>query len=307
MRALSTAACRSRRHPRSSRARRHTAGTTTLEIVVALPIIALLLSATTLLLFSALRGLGAQLDTITARLETRRSVSVLADALTPLRGRDVRIVEDTLIEIDAHTRAGVLCASVPSQILVAWTPGDDDLEAVRPGDAIELWASGAAPGDVPYPVVRSVRHHQDALSDPASVAACSRGTGRPLSWITVDSLVPNPLIGGPVLSLRRTRWVHYRNGTGWWIGRRRFDGITWDGTQPVAGPVDARQLGGMAITGWAQDGGTTSTIDSIQLLDVMVRRRAPAGRTAMAMVRMPLFHAVPLGHVGTPPPTVKMP
>ena len=262
-------------------------GVTLLEIVVALPIVLLLLAVTALLLIGAVRGADTRLEAMAARSETRRGITMLGELLAPLRQRDLRILSDTVLEVDAHVAVGTVCAVVtPAQLLIAWSSVASGHERARVGDALALWMPGAHPGDPPIAVERLVRDLREIVAPSQPDAGCPR---RATSWslATVESLPPL-LRGAPVLARRQTRWVHYRSGAHWWIGQRTIVGGAWEPTQPVTGPTVSRAERGLSISAWPRDAPGGAAADSTVLVAVTISQGLAAGGIATGTVLVPI-------------------
>lgn len=272
-----------RRRPRCS------AGVTLLEVLVALPIMAMLMSACALLLLTVMRGFEERMHAIRTQLEIRRGTVLAARALAPLRTRDLRTVSDSALEIAAHLAVGILCVPVShTQVTVSWSSPPPSGEGIRVGDVIEVWPRGPDAGTLAPSVERTVlelRNHTGCDGVPASLP----GGGGSQSLLTVDSIPGELIAGTPVLVRRRHRWVHYRSAGSWWIGRRTFDGRLWDGTQPVIGPVNSARDGGMQVVAWRQDAMATAHPDSTMLLDVTIRGAIPVGADVRATHRIPVI------------------
>lgn len=270
------------------RCRRTRDGVTLLEIVVALPMVALLMSACTLLLFATLRGLGAEVESVGARLDARRTTVMLTRTMASLRARDVHAVTDTMVEIAEHQGVGMLCDTGTSgRLVVVWPHAVQPGEGARPGDLLELWGLADSAGAMPRRIEREVRATQLTIPVAQQAAACGAVSG---VWllVTVDSIDHDLLPGGPVLVRRRQRYLQYRSGSAWWIGRRTFDGASWDGTQPVAGPVDSPRDHGMTmVPGWRQ-GTDSGDVDALILMDIAMRRALPGGATVRMGARVPI-------------------
>jgi len=274
--------------PMVRRPSRVCAGVTLLEVLVALPIMAILMSASSLLLFATLRGLEGRMHAIRTHAEIRRGAVLTRRALAPLRARDLRAVSDSQLEIAEHLTIGILCASVShTQLVVAWPSAPPGGDGIRSGDLLEFWPRGLDAGTLAPPVERAVRGVASHTGRDALSATCVTGIVS-RSIVTVDSIPGALVVGAPVLVRRRQRWLHYRSASAWWIGRRSFDGRQWDGTQPVVGPVNSPHDGGMFVMAWRRDGAAPDQPDSTIILDVTIRRTIPDGGVSSTTSRMPL-------------------
>lgn len=272
------------RHADAGEAR---AGTTLIELLVALPLTVLVaVLAVSLLLHvgRTARGQGARLAT--AR-ELRHARLVLSRELEALHGTDIQTLNDSLLEFRAHLGILVLCAaSSATEVEVAAVddaPRSGWLAGVRAGDDFEAWAMPSAATDLPQ------RWRGQIVQPPTtmSISTCGPAPGAPARrrWrLTLASAPGVPLVPGmPVAIGRPVRYRHYQSGSQWWLGRRTRDAAGWDVTQPVAGPLLSYRDAGMQVRGFTREGVDTALPDSLALIRITLRapRRLHDARSAM--------------------------
>ncbi|MFN9089872.1 MAG: type II secretion system protein J [Gemmatimonadaceae bacterium] len=273
------------------------AGTTLVELLVALPLTVLVaVMAVALLLHVAKAGRGQWARLATTR-ELRHARLVLARDLESVHGTDIRVLTDTLLEFRAHLGVLVLC-TVPSGMAIDVAVPDtgaagDWVSAVRAGDDLIGWALPHAPSDTPQrwmaPIVAPPKGLGVGTCGPAPMVP-----PRPRWRLTVAATSGVPLAPGmPVGIGRPVRYRHYQSGSRWWLGRRTRDAAGWDVTQPVAGPLLSATEHGMALQGFSHRGVPTTWPDSMALLRIVLRasRRvhdARSGHVDSAAVEVPL-------------------
>ncbi len=232
-------------------------GTTLIELLVALPLVAVLGAAAVMLLLQAHR-LVRHADSLTAaNRELRHAVAAIASDLRPLRAVDLVAWSDTSVEFDAMVGAGIVCEGRGSLRQVDLLPVTDD-DAARtnwntppqPGDVLHLWLST---GLSAIPESATAR-----LTGVARVRACTlapqlQNTTAPAALaqrlqLSVP-LLRAPQLGSPVRVVRRVRLATYKGGDGaWYVGRSTWSGGAWDVIQPIAGPVLSPSRGGLRLT-----------------------------------------------------------
>ncbi len=232
-------------------------GSSLIEVLVALPIIALIGVIAVQLLLSVHRQVIRDDGTLGATRELRQGAFILASELRGVRSRDVFVWSDTSIEFDATVGTGVVCAAPPGAATLDLVDDDgataaavatdaDPLAAIwnqppQAGDRITLWLAEPHPAsthsaDTLRRVVRTLH----------ALTAGSHCAGSPLlasSATTIrlqlaDSTTSAVAVGTPARITRRTRYSLYRAGDGdWFLGRRTMGVTGWDVIQPVAGPL----------------------------------------------------------------------
>lgn len=233
-------------------------GTTLVELLVALPIGAMVgLVAISLLLDT--HKLARQLNSTTeiAR-ELRQAAAVLASEIRPLSSADIVAWTDTSLDMQALAGSGVTCAVPASNVI--------DLLPLNGTDALRTsWFAAPQAGDRVYSVgadsamVPTDRNWQSDVLSGSSSPATSSCAGQPLLGLSSSSgtvvrltlanaMSAKPSVGSPVRITRRTRYSLYRASDGlWYMGRKTFNGLAWTTIQPVAGPFDKPLLHGLLI------------------------------------------------------------
>lgn len=237
---------------------RNRRGTTLVELIVALPIGAIVgMVAMSLLLDT--HKLARRLNSTTeiAR-ELRQAAAVLASEIRPLSAADIVAWTDTSLDMQALAGSGVTCA-VPASNVIEMLPlnGTDALRTswfATPQAGDRVYSVGADSAIAP-----TDRNWQsDALSGSSSSAssacvgqpllALSRNAGNVVRLTLANAMSAKPAVGSPVRITRRTRYSLYRASDGlWYMGRKTFNGLIWTTIQPVAGPFDKPLLHGLLI------------------------------------------------------------
>jgi len=261
-------------------------GSSLIELLVALPLLALLGSVAVMLLLFVARSARMQSRTLQVSRELRHAVLVLSHDIDRLRVGDVLAVSDTLLEFDARLGAAVVCDPPTSGQLVvgdvsALSPSP--LNVVRAGDALSAWRtpgvhSGAGIVGPPQSARTSVGTWTPIGTGPCGAAGDALRVPR---WRTaVDSMWATDIVPGtPVLLQRRTRYTHYRSDGQWWIGRRALDVSGWETVQPLAGPLHSVAANGMTVQAYDRRGAVTTNASDVALLHVTLRApHTAAGR-----------------------------
>ena len=131
-------------------------GSTLIDILVALPLIALLGILAIQLLLGVHRSVIRTDGALGATRELRHGASVLSSEIRGLRPQDLVAWADTAVEFDATVGMGVACAISADRTSIDVVAADGDAAgdhpdrgpAVAPGGAVER-QSGAAHGSVP--------------------------------------------------------------------------------------------------------------------------------------------------------------
>ncbi|MBP6771912.1 MAG: hypothetical protein KA154_02875 [Gemmatimonadaceae bacterium] len=255
--------------PVTTRLIRQARGVGLLEVLVAIPLLALLGTLAVRLLLGVHQRALADDGALGAVRELRHGTAVLFAELRGVRDGDVIAWSDSTIEIDVTVAAGIVCnadlngqwiatlgtahggtsSSAPS--FDATIGGDIDAMWNAPpqsGDRIDWWEAGPAPDDslrANTDVVANVSVTNDCATSPLTAAASAANTTR-LQLATPRA--SRRSVGAPLRLLRRARYSHYRASDGkWYIGRRTMGPAGWDIVQPVAGPVDSRASGGFHL------------------------------------------------------------
>ncbi|MBY0491255.1 MAG: hypothetical protein K2R93_15540 [Gemmatimonadaceae bacterium] len=253
---------------RSPHARR---GSSLVELLTALPLMAVATGCALLLLVQAAADRRAHQAAHTGVRELRHARAVLAAELAPLRARELLTVTDTLLAVLSQQGIVTVCTSDSLTVDVAPALGASSawLDALRAGDPVLGFASSDALEDPPRPIVT-------ALAAPArrlGVGPCGRAITR--RWrLTHGGVVANgrPLArGAPLVVQREVQYVHYRSNGQWWLGRRARDGAAWETVQPIAGPLESPARRGLAMVGLTAAHAPTRAADSIAALAITLR------------------------------------
>ncbi|QJR34349.1 hypothetical protein [Gemmatimonas groenlandica] len=275
-----------------SRVARWRRGGTLVELLIALPIAALLAVAAAATLIGAWRiGRRAEASQGGTR-ELRHAQAAFESELRPLRAGDIRALSDTALEFDALLGAGVVCdataaaAGVNDRVEMASADPADArgvswASSVQIGDDLSLWRADADS-------LASLIEHRTTVRAISWGAACTASPWM-AGWadqrtvrLTLADASPSALVvGAPVALHRRTRLTLYRSGVLWYLGKRARTSGVWDGVQPVAGPFLSPVQRGM--TAQLLDAGGTATLrlsDAAAVRIELRADRAPDGRTA---------------------------
>jgi type II secretory pathway pseudopilin PulG len=238
------------------RAARH--GHTLLELLVALPLAALLGAIAVGLLLNA-HHLARRLDATTEQSrELRQAGEILTSELRSLSAADLISWSDTAIEFHALVASGFLCATHATNAL--------DLLPLDHTDALRTaWFATPQPDDDVWTLatdsalfVTSARWQRSGLATTAA-STTSSCIGTPLyagggfatfpQRITLQTaFTSTPETGTLVRITRRARYSLYRASDGlWYLGRKSFDHTGWTTIQPVAGPLRAAARDGLRI------------------------------------------------------------
>lgn len=233
-------------------------GTTLLELIVALPIGAII-GAIAISLLLDTHKLSRRLDSSTQiGRELRQAAQVLASEIRPLAATDLVAWTDTSIEANGLIGSGVVCA-VPGSSTVDLLPlnGTDAIRTswfATPQSGDMVFTQGAdssvTAADVPW---RASSLHSTATSASSSCTTSPHmllGTsvGNPVRLRINGSFGAPPALGSLVRIARRARHSLYRASDGmWYLGRKSFNGTSWSTIQPVAGPFDKPSQLGLRI------------------------------------------------------------
>lgn len=271
-------------------------GYSLLELMVALPLVALLGAVCVQLLLSVHRRALHDDGALGATREMRHGAGVLASELRNLRADDLIAWSDTAIEFDATVGVAIVCASSTSSsrstITLSGSAGDPTpaqrtaLDPVwnmsaQAGDVVDVYLVVAPLTDAP--VRRSHVLHSVTTSSQCAVSPLVAATTA-TALVLSDTMSAPVSTGAPLRVRRRTRYSIYRASDGdWFLGRRTRGPAGWDVTQPVAGPLLAARDRGLVIT--VRDGaGNPLSLASPQAARVSLQLRAPrrAGRASVA-------------------------
>lgn len=288
-------------------------GSALVELLAALPLMALLGVVAVQLSLAAHRS-ALRVDASTAAdRELRQSANVLANEFRRLRARDVRVVLDTAIEFDGTVGIGVVCAFDISRQQLGLAVGTPDdawslpwAQSPQSGDQVSLWQQRVA-DTAPQPLAATLRATHSA-------PACA---GSPLVPMVggvstvLDLQAPLsqlPLVGAPARITRRTRYALYRGSDGdWYLGRRTLGPLGWDVIQPVAGPLLSATQRGLRLTAFDVAGqaiASGDTVTPIARIDVQLHAPRRVGRASVTAGRVDSLtvRAALRGESGVPVP-----
>lgn len=271
--------------------RRH--GGSLVELLIALPIAALLAVVAAATLLSAWR-LGRRAESSQAGTrELRHAQAAFESELRPLRASDIQTLSDTAIEFDALLGVGAVCAAALGPLgssdrveMVSADPADARgvswASSVQIGDALSLWRSTADSAS-------AIVEHRTTVRDVSWGAACNASPWmagwadrRTVRLTLVDGSPSALVIGAPVTVRRRTRLTLYRSGAMWYLGKRTRSSGVWDVVQPVAGPLLSPAQRGM--TAQLLDASGDPTLSPLNAAAVRIElrsERAPDGRAVL--------------------------
>ena len=230
-------------------------GATLAELLVALPLIALLGTLAASVVITSFRQSNRSDGSLTNVRELRHAAFVLSTELRPLRPSDVVALTDTSLEFDGFVGSGIVCSSEggPSVINVlsegvstrADAPASTQWTASpQAGDRVTVWLASAMPFIAPVRFTSTLRTVGSSASCNSSLLRTT--TARNVQLGIVDTLPGQLQAGSPVVISRRTRYSIYRSSTrDWYLGRRSRSFALWDVIQPVAGPLASSSLGGL--------------------------------------------------------------
>lgn len=254
-----------------------------MELLVALPLALLAAAAAAMLLARVARTARTQSAALSVSRELRHARLVLSADLEPLGGTELIEVTDSLITLRAQLGVALQCATpVPDAIDVAVPSASDDgwMTAVRRGDLLQLWHADAAPMAAPTAALHLVAAPPSALG---TLRCGADSTTQRRRWrIQLQDSVARPLHAAPVSVHRLVRYRHYRSADGWWLGRQAWDGVQWDGVQPVAGPLLPPAIGGVRVSARGRDG---SVITLAPATADSARREVASLRVVLRMKR----------------------
>lgn len=238
---------------------------TLLEVLLSLPLMALLAIVTVHLVLSIHRQVLSSDAVVLTTRELRQGANVLAAEWRTLHPSDLVAWTDTSIEFQGTVAVGTICSSLtPRRSLAVLADNAAAMSAssplttqvhqsIQPGDLAHLWIPGRTPLDSLRDTVvhvAAVSHSTDCTR--SVLGHASLGSLR----ITLgDSLTAMPAFGTPVRLTRRTRYSLYRSGDGqWYLGRRTLGSAGWDVIQPVSGPLRAPRDSGLVLSLWTTRG-----------------------------------------------------
>lgn len=256
-------------------------GATLVELLVALPVGAIVGAiAVSLLLDSNRTSRRVGASTALSR-EMRQAVAVLASEVRPLSAGDLIAWTDTSLDMRTLVGSGVVCATTGTTTIdmlplhgndalrTAWfaTPQGGDVVSVAAQDSGMVpqqtaWYSGSLNGT-------GTSTTSSCFTSAHFVNGTS--TGIPVR-LSVTGLSHTPATGSLVRIGRRARYSLYKASDNlWYLGRKSFNGASWTTIQPVAGPFDKPSSRGLYVVVRDSNGttipiGSTRTPQSVALV-----------------------------------------
>lgn len=256
-------------------------GFTLVELLVALPLAALVAASAALLLVQQARHIRSGEARGRGVRELRHARLVLETDLAALRADDLLIVSDSLLEFRAQLGVGIVCDIDISGalVVVAGDSGGSWVGGARAGDQVTVWNWPAEVGAMPVALSATVR--SAPVTMPAGICGpLPDSSTLQRRWkLDIGGLPPSARVGGAPFRLQRfTRYSHYRSGTHWWLGRRTRDLTGWDVVQPLAGPLQSAARRGMRVRAIDRGGADATAGDSVKALRIELRapREGPA-------------------------------
>lgn len=233
-------------------------GTTLVELIVALPIGAIIGTIAVAMLLDTHKVTRRLSSSTQIGRELRQAAAVLASEIRPLAASDVVAWTDTSIEINSLVGSGIACAtSGASSIDMLPLHGADVMRTswfATPQSGDQVFLQGAdssiAPQDAGWRM-SSLHSATTTASSGCSASphmALSTSSSNPVRLTMNSPLAVTPAAGSLVRIARRARYSLYRASDGlWYLGRKSFNAAAWTTIQPVAGPFDKPQLDGLLI------------------------------------------------------------
>jgi hypothetical protein len=233
-------------------------GTTLVELLVTLPLAALVLALVASALLTGWRA-ARQHDHAARHLrELRHALGALSAELRPLGPDGVLHWSDTLLALRASIGTALVCDHpAPGTVVVVASPGASSGVPWRTppaaGDALQGWTL-AADAHTPRPLHATVESVDGGASCPPSPAV-PRGRRSPVWRIALQRPTPLPLAPGlPLQVARPVRYRLYASQGQWFLGRQAYTRGAWEGIQPMAGPLESPGAGAMRVQGWDATG-----------------------------------------------------
>jgi|GEM_PF-1415091 len=262
---------------------RHRTGATLVELLIALPLLALLGAIALTLLLSAQRATQHADRLLSNTHELRQARSVLESEFRSLSATDIMAWSDTSIDLKSTVGVGIACNGRGARDRV-------DLLPERTADPLRTsWIASAQPDDevrvfLTTPATRIPRPFRATLRSLTLSRAC---TGSPLIDSSADAVaqtrtvwlrntLPAPLLAGaPVRVVRLVRYALYQSGSEWFLGRKERTTAGWDVVQPVAGPLLSPSARGLVLQVRDANGTAIAIGDTTARL-IHVEVRSPA-------------------------------
>jgi hypothetical protein len=235
-------------------------GSALLELVLALPLSALLATAAVQIMLSQLRVARQVQARVAGTRELEHAVLALASDLRASAATDLETWSDTSITLHAQVFVGTVCgAPAPHVIDVIGGAPSSPLRASlsaapRAGDRLLLGVQDtallgeSAVGLDTMSVGANIASAATESSACASSAMNARAGGTPWRITLVAASPAWPRPGDVVVVTRRTEWRAYRaSDQQTYLGRRDWNGLSWSTIQPVVGPLRSNAQGGFRL------------------------------------------------------------
>ena len=260
-------------------------GMTLIELLVSLPVATVVVTVAVTLLLVTQRHARRLDEAMSGYQQIEGIRRVLSTELQQVRASDLIQLSDSLLSWTVPRWLGVLCAvdssATTERTLVVASLEEEAPVAPPPGTGwvVEVW--GHDPSDLtvaPIAIRQSIRdpvrpHGADHCTPTGSVPV---PVWR-IPWGSDHTGMTAPRVGFPVVLLEPVRYLHYRSGNRWWLGRSRRTSTAWDITQPVAGPLAAPADGGMQVTALNAAGLVTTSRRDASAVAIRWRGRSPSG------------------------------
>lgn len=251
-------------------------GASLIELLVALPIAALLAAAAAVSLIAAWRMARTSEAALNGARELRHAQAALESDLRPLQAADLRDVRDTMLEFDALLGVGVVCAAAVGTVDVMALDSRDSQglgwsSRVLSGDPAVVWHRDPRTTSDIMPVRTAIGRIQWGAS--CSAAGWTHGwrDQRAVRLSLTSATAPTVMVGSPVVIKRRTRYSLYRSGSNWFLGRRTHTGSGWEVVQPVAGPFLSSVISGPTILPLDHRGTPTVVLSNVAAIRISLR------------------------------------
>jgi type II secretory pathway pseudopilin PulG len=273
-----------RRVPRSSRT-----GTTLVELLIALPLLALVGAVALMLLLSAQRETQHTDRQLTNSHELRQAQSILESEFRALAPPDIIAWTDTSIDIESTIGVGVACNGKGPRDRIDLLP-EHTLDPLRTSwsaspqadDIVRVFLdSGTSIAPRPFrATVRSLVASHACAGSPLVDSSTDRNAAT--RTILLRATLPAvPHAGTPVHLSRLVRYSIYASGGEWFLGRKERSSAGWDIVQPVAGPLLAPSAHGLLLEVRDANEQPVASADTAARL-IHIELRAPARQVAAA-------------------------
>lgn len=258
------------------------AGSTLVELLITLTILAAILAATLGVLDQQRIVLGRAASSADARAQLRQAIGPLAAelrALAPASG-DIVAMTDSGLEIAATMGTAITCdSSTDGRTLLVANRGSAAAalttwaDAPEPGDDVRAWR---APDTWRRATIASVAADPAACGAATTFAAAASAPGA----LRVTLATPLPLPAGtPLRFVRLVRWSRYLASDGrWYLGYDDRRAGRWSGVQPVAGPFADRTAAGATFSYFDRTGTATPDSSRVARIDILLATPSPQSR-----------------------------